>query len=105
MTGPTREEVETLVAHNKALIDRNVALRERLEAAEEERDAAKKYMIAYAECDRIGTEAYRALEADNEALRRTVSDMEAAWLVAHGVDTDAALTAVQACRRNPKEGV
>ena len=31
---PTRAEVEALVAHNKALIDRNVALRERAEAAD-----------------------------------------------------------------------
>ena len=31
---PTRADWETLVAHNKALIDRNVALRERAEAAE-----------------------------------------------------------------------
>ena len=33
---PTRADWETLVAHNKALIDRNVALRERAEAAEAE---------------------------------------------------------------------
>lgn len=31
---PTRADWETLVAHNKALIDRNVALRDRAEAAE-----------------------------------------------------------------------
>lgn len=80
-------------AHDLALeVER---LRQRAEAAERERDTAKKYMAAYAECDRIGTEAYRDLADQHDELREKVSDMEAAWLVAHGVDLDSAMVAVQ----------
>jgi hypothetical protein len=87
--------IAALNAPCEALTAENEALRQRAEAAEQERDTAKKYMAAYAECDRIGTEAYRDLADQHDALREKVSDMEAAWLVAHGVDLDSAMIAVQ----------
>lgn len=44
-------------------------LRAEVERLTSERDTAKKYMAAYAECDRIGTEAYRNLADQHDGLR------------------------------------
>lgn len=55
-------------------------LREKLKAAEAERDTAKKYMAAYAECDRIGTEACRSLEAQLTEVR---AGQAVAWLAGY----------------------
>lgn len=47
-------------------------LRAEVERLTSERDTAKKYMAAYAECDLIGTEAYRNLADQHDGLRAEV---------------------------------
>ena len=69
---PTRAEVEALVAHNKALIDRNVALRERAEAAEAECARLKNIRSAIAE----------GYNAEAVALEKAVSETLTAQLTA-----------------------
>ena len=65
-------------ALKQTLAAENAALRERLEAAEAERDVFKKYMEAYAECDRISTKACRELDAElTEARAREAAAWEA----------------------------
>ena len=75
MTDPTpiRAEVEALVAHNKALIDRNVALRERAEAAE--RELARVRQLAWdaqGKADRDASLLAAARRAEDSAWETVV---------------------------------
>jgi hypothetical protein len=69
-------------------LDHNGELRETIEALEAKLSICERHRDAYAECDRIGTQAVRDLEAKLakvvEALDMLVRDCEADYPPSHG---------------------
>lgn len=85
--------------------DELARLRAEVERLTAERDTAKKYMAAYAECDRIGTEAYRDLADQHDALRvemeRLTRKLDGEW---NAAIMEAAGIAGNACLVPPDGG-
>jgi hypothetical protein len=70
------DHIEQLVAANKSMIKElktcrmaQAVMDNTVAEAEKKRDDARKYRDAYAECDRIGTQAVRDLEARLDATK------------------------------------